>query len=557
MPIPYFSGTPDVRAAGIEQLMRSRPLPAWMTQPDAQGFAQPSATPLDIRAPASRVSAAPELSRPAADAPAAPAGEFAPGVRDIAPAAPVPVADPFRLNNPGLGPVRGKQEGDLFRYDQNDPLANNPMMYRDGDVWRSSVQQGSLGPNGFTPGFMNSGVGGQREWAADPTQALILSQRAAQAAGVSPQFTVNTLMEGLNRGADMNLRANLGAQVANTQIGQANLNARTTTSEGAAGRASTERIADRNLQGQEANAQRQMVSNLIAAGVQNPAALTPAFMSAIGPMMQQAMPGGRMSSPGAGAAVTPAAPASGQPAPAGAPAGASPAAPGAPAAANPAAAAFAGLQRLGESQQLVANLRPAFGIGADGAIPAKHQITPQMAMQLLDRMQGAGVTDAQRREIASAIQARQFGDPEQVRRALLQATAMSHLVAAPPKHQSPTRGPVEFGWGVGSAIAGDNGYEPLQSPLSIPDYAIQGSNGELFRVRRGEQSVLGVAGNHLLHGGNPYNEVVDRNGVAHPLERRWWGEGADTTPTATHRHRADQGSGLLELLGVAPAPARR
>lgn len=318
--------------------------------------------------------------------------------------APVPTQDPFRLNDPGLGPTPGRQDGDLFRYDTNDPRMRNPFMYDDGGTLRSSIQRGGMTADGFTPGFVNNGVGGSQAWASSAPDYLMAIQEAARARGVNPGQLADQFLGQLGSTADRSGRAAVGAQAANVNLAGSRLQAD-------AQRYSADRSGEAQARAAALGAIPGFIAGLSGGNVPPPIA------EMMGTNILQMLNGGPRApgaAPGAGSAAptTPGAP--------GVPAlpGATGAAPGA----NPFAAAAA-------SGDFLRPLVPVFGSrNAAGVVTAPEGFNMDAAaQQLLDRFHTG--TPEQRAAAVAAVERGDLGNPQQVQEAIARRAAISTLRA--------------------------------------------------------------------------------------------------------------------------------
>lgn len=426
------------------------------------------------------------------DAPAIPPGlAFSPTPAELASGnvavAPAPTQDPFRV-------LPARQSGDRT-------LSDGTIL--PGEFFGPGMA-GMTG-NGFQPGLMQ--IGGMTTAANDPAAYLMGIQQQARINGVNPGLTLESLLNGFNSGADRSARSSLAAQGANVNLagqrlqGDAQRDAATTQANGQARAAAFSAIP-----------------GLIAAA--GTGTVPPPLLQSYGDQIQRFLDGGPR--PANGPSLPGAAP--------GAP-GVAPAAPGG----GPAVPSLgAAIGATGAGNDVVAGLLPAFNIPADGKVPAEHQITPEMAMQFLDRLQARGVTDEQRRQVAGAIQARRFGDPQAVRNALLSATGISHFRAAPPV--DPRTGEPAGGLIGGAARA---------------PYVVNGAGGRpLMTFQTNPRSNAFAQGaRELASHGVGYTQIVGPNGeiveVAPTQLRPAFGGG---NAAGVDRNRAGQGSALYQLL---------
>lgn len=400
--------------------------------------------------------------------------------------APVPTRDPFRLNDPGLGPVAGAagvMPGQVIPFDHNDPRARNPFLYQDNGVWRSSLQRGEMGPGGFTPGFVNNGPGGTRVWADTPADFLIALQRNAAAQGVAPGQLAEQFLTGLNAGADRSFRAGAAAQQGGVNLAtglmqaEAQRDAARTSAEGAARSAAFGAIPG--------------LATAAGSGTM-PAALVQSLGDIINSGLMTTPGGPRPGAPGA----APAAPAGGAGVPAvgggiGAP-GAAGATPGAALAAQAAGADF------------LRPLQPLFGArNAAGVVQAPEGFNMASAVgQLLDRFHTA--TPDQRAAAVAAIERGDLGNPDQVLQAIGRQAGIATLRARG------GLGPNQTGPGNALTMFGLGPNVPFFNSEAPKPHVVMGANGQPVLTLRAnpQQNAVAASVSALTSAGVPYNQVV-------------------------------------------------
>lgn len=359
----------------------------------------------------------PSPAAPTFQAAPPPAGRGAnpnPSPADLAsgnvPVAPVPTADPFRLHDPGLGRVAGADAvapGEVIPFNPNDPRSRNPFLYQDGDTWRSSIQRGGMTADGFTPGFVTSGVGGAQTWAASPQDFLIAMQQNARAQGVNPGQLAEQFLGQLGATADRSGRAAVAAQGANVNLagqrlqGDAQRDAARTAAEGQGRAAAFAAIPG-------------FVAGLGAGTVPAPVA------DLMGGHITRAIQGGG-AVPGFGGPMGP-----GAPALPGAP-GVAPGGPAAPAGGNAPVNPFAAAAASGE---FLGPLRGVFGTRnpQTGAVVRPEGFNLDASVQqLLDRFT-TGTPD-QRAAAVAAVERGELGNPDEVLQAIGRRGAIATLRA--------------------------------------------------------------------------------------------------------------------------------
>lgn len=420
--------------------------------------------------PAALLPAAPAAVAPA-PSPATPANptpdQLAAGQT---PLAPVPVQDPFRLNDPGLGRVAGSAgvpPGDVIPYNPNDPRSRNPFLYQDGDVWRSSVQRGSMTGDGFTPGFVTNGLGGSQVWAQSPADFLIAMQQNARAQGVNPGQLAEQFLTGLNAGADRSGRAGVAAQ-------QGNVNLATGRMQADAQRYGADRSADAAGRAAAFGAIPGFVAGLSAGNIPGPLA------EMIGNHITTGLQGG----PRPGSATPFGGPM--------VPGGPAPGAPGAPAGGNAPGNPFASLAASGDAlrpfQSIFGTRNPQTGMVAR---PEGFNMGTSVNT-MLDRLHTA--TPEQRQAVMLAIERGDMGDPTE----LLTAIGRRGGVASLRAMGGATPGSPRAGNMLGMVGLGPN--MPFLGSEAQRPHVIVGPNGQpavTFRANPNQNAIaasLGVLG---------------------------------------------------------------
>lgn len=439
------------------------------------------------------------------------------------PLAPVQTQDPFRLYDPGLGPVAGAAAvapGQVIPINQNDPRSRNPFMYQDGGTWRSSLQAGGMGANGFTPGFVSNGANGAQTWAGSPQDFLMALHQNAAANGVNPTVLAQQFLGQLNSGADLNAKAGLAAQKGGVDL--------------ATGR-------------MQADAQRDS-ARLAAEGAGRAGAFAaiPGFMTAltagnvppgiaemIGGHITNAMNGGAGGARPGGSATPFGGPMGpGGPSPGPTP-GAAPAAPGLPSGGNPAANPFAAAAAAGDAMR---PLQALFGArNAAGVVTRPEGFNLGTATNaFLDRF--ASATPEQRQQMAVAAERGDLGDPTEVLNAIARrgavATLRSHGGSAPGTSR------------VGNMLQPLSGFlqpgaAPGRTNFTVND---QQTGNPLMTLRNDpNQSAIMAGAAQLMRLGVPYNQAAipgygnvgfDRGEVS------GMNNAANSTPELDRRHSA-------------------